>query len=137
MASLNSSSAEDLLEVQKIGNRVTWFSIFTSASTLICCALPALLVALGAGATLASLVGAVPQLIWISEHKVAVFVAAGAMLAIAGYFQHRAKSLPCPIDPGLAAACTRQRKVSRLIYGLSVVLYLIGGLFAFVLPRLM
>lgn len=38
-------------------------SIATSSSTLICCALPALLVAIGAGATLAGLVTAVPQLI--------------------------------------------------------------------------
>ena len=36
-------------------------SLLTSGGTLVCCALPALLVALGAGATLASLVAAVPH----------------------------------------------------------------------------
>jgi hypothetical protein len=59
-------------------------SLFTSTSTLICCALPALLVAVGAGAALSSLVSAVPQLVWISEHKTPVFAFAGAMLLLAG-----------------------------------------------------
>ena len=44
-------------------------SLFASSSTLVCCALPALLVAVGAGAALSSLVSAVPQLVWLSEHK--------------------------------------------------------------------
>ncbi len=119
---------------QKLVRNTTWLSIFTSTSTLICCALPALLVALGAGATLASLIGAVPQLVWVSEHKTAVFIIAGLMLAIAGWFQYRARFLPCPADPALAAACTRQRKVSQVIYAVSVVIYLIGGFFAFLAP---
>ncbi len=126
----------DFIEEQKVGNRLTWFSIFTSTSTLLCCALPALLVALGAGATLATLVGVVPQLVWVSEHKTGVFIAAGVMLAIAGYFQYRARFLPCPLDPALATACTRQRKVSQIIYFTSVVIYLMGGFFAFIAPLL-
>jgi hypothetical protein len=122
---------------QKLGTGATWFSIFTSASTLVCCAIPALLVALGAGATLAAFVGAVPQIVWLSAHKTAVFVAAGVMLAIAGYFQWRARFLPCPADPALARVCTRQRKVSQIIYFASVAIYAIGGFFAFVLPALL
>ncbi|TAG48103.1 MAG: hypothetical protein EAZ30_07190 [Betaproteobacteria bacterium] len=122
---------------QKLGTRATWFSIFTSASTLVCCAIPALLVALGAGATLAALVGVVPQIVWLSENKTLVFGAAGLMLAIAGYFQWRARFLPCPIDPVLAASCTRQRKVSQVIYFASVAIYVAGGFFAFVLPALL
>ena len=90
----------------------SWLSIFTSAGTLVCCALPAALVAVGAGAALASLVGTFPQLVWLSEHKVALFSAAGAMLALAGYFQYRARFAPCPADPGLAAQCERVRRVS-------------------------
>lgn len=127
----------DATSEQKLGSRATWFSIFTSASTLVCCAIPALLVALGAGATLAALVGAVPQIVWLSENKALVFGAAGFMLAVAGYFQWRARFLPCPIDPVLAASCTRQRKVSQVIYFASVAIYLLGGFFAFVLPAIL
>ncbi len=129
-----SETSGDGGNAQAVSRRLTWFSIFTSTSTLVCCAIPALLVALGAGATLAAFVGAVPQIVWLSEHKTAVFAFAGIMLAIAGYFQWRARFAPCPIDPVLAAACTRQRRVSSVIYFVSLAIYLAGGFFAFVLP---
>ncbi len=127
----------DAINEQRIGSRLTWFSIFTSASTLLCCALPALLVALGAGAALATVVGVVPQIVWVSEHKTLVFVGAGVMLAVAGYLQYRARFLPCPADAGLAAACSRQRRVSNVIYFVSLAIYVIGVSFAFLGPYLM
>lgn len=130
-------AAQEVLREQQLGNRVTWFSIFTSVSTLVCCAIPALLVTLGAGAALASLVGAVPQLVWISEHKTSVFALAGLMLAVAGYFQYRARFLPCPADAALAAACARQRRVSQVIYFVSLAIYALGGFFAFLAPLLL
>ena len=111
-------------------------SIFTSSSTLVCCALPALLVALGAGATLAGWVSAFPQLVWLSTHKGLVFGAAGAMLVVAGILQWRARRAPCPVDPRLAAACTRTRRVSAGVYGVSVAIYALGAVFAFVVPWL-
>ncbi len=109
-------------------------SLFTSGSTLICCALPATLVAIGSAATLASLVSNFPQLIWISEHKLLVFGLAGAMLAIAGYLQWQARNAPCPADAKLAAVCTKTRKNALRIYWLSVAIYAIGAFFAFVAP---
>jgi hypothetical protein len=109
-------------------------SLFTSGSTLICCALPATLVAIGSAATLASLVSSFPQLIWISEHKLLVFGLAGVMLAIAGYFQWRARNAPCPADAALAAICMRARKQALLIYWISVVIFMVGVFFAFVAP---
>jgi hypothetical protein len=109
-------------------------SLFTSGGTLVCCALPALLVTLGAGAALSSLVSAVPQLVWLSEHKGGVFMAAAAMLSVAGIMQWRARTLACPTDPALAAACTRTRKISLRVYFLSLAIFLIGGFFAFVAP---
>ena len=112
-------------------------SLFASSSTLICCALPALLVALGAGAALSGLVSAFPQIVWLSEHKVALFVFAGLMLAASGAMQWVNRQAPCPIDPRLRDACLRTRKVSRRVYGASVGLYLVGGFFAFLLPLAM
>ena len=122
---------------QRLGSRVTWLTIFTSASTLLCCALPALLVALGAGAALASLVGVFPQIVWVSENTTLVFTGAGAMLAVAGYLQYRVRFLPCPVDPLLAAACSRQRRVSNVIYFVSLAIYVIGVSFAVLGPYLM
>ncbi len=109
-------------------------SLVTSAGTLVCCTLPALLVAVGAGAVLASAVTAFPALVWLSEYKELVFGVAGAMLAVAGVLQWRARRTPCPIDPVLAAACGRTRRVSIAVYAVSVALFAIGALFALVLP---
>jgi hypothetical protein len=111
-------------------------SLFASSSTLICCALPALLVAVGAGAALSGLVGAFPQIVWLSEHKVSLFIFAGLMLAASGVLQWINRNAPCPIDPALRDACLRTRKVSLRVYWVSVGIYLVGGFFAFVLPSL-
>jgi hypothetical protein len=111
-------------------------ALFASSGTLVCCALPALLVAVGAGAALSSLVSAVPQLVWISEHKLGLFSFAAMMLAFAGALQWRNRNAPCPVDPALRDACLRTRKVSLRVYLLSVALFLIGGWFAFIQPLL-
>ena len=111
-------------------------SLMLSSSTLVCCALPALMVAIGAGAALAGLVTAVPQLVWLSEHKPATFGTAGVALVAAGIVQWRTRSLPCPTDPVLARACTRTRRMASWTYVFAVVTYAVGATFAFVLPHL-
>ena len=120
----------------KTAQKINFLSLFTSGSTLICCALPATLVAIGSAATLTALVGNFPQLIWISEHKALVFGMAGAMLVIAGYMQWQARNAPCPTDPVLAEVCTKTRKNALRIYWLSVAIFAVGAFFAFVAPYL-
>lgn len=115
---------------------LTWFSLFTSAGTLVCCALPALFVALGLGATFAGLVSAVPQLVWVSENKTLVFTVAGFLLIVAGVFQHQAKYLSCPTEPALRDACLRSRSLSRVIFWIAVALYTTGFFFAFIIQYL-
>ena len=46
-----------------------FFALFASSSTLVCCALPAIFVGLGAGASFASLVSTFPFLITLSQYK--------------------------------------------------------------------
>jgi hypothetical protein len=111
-------------------------SLFTSGGTLICCALPALFVSLGAGAVMASVVTSVPQIVWFSEHKLGVFIFAGVMLSISGFLQWKARSLPCPSDKELAELCNKTRVNSLRIYIFSVCVFLIGGFMAFVAPWL-
>jgi hypothetical protein len=112
---------------------MTLVTLFTSSGTLLCCALPALFVSIGAGATLASIVSAVPQLIWVSKHKALVFGLAGAMLLVSGLLRLRPQA--CPIDPKLATACARARKYSAVLYWASVLVYATGAFFAFVMPH--
>jgi len=103
----------------------------------VCCALPALLVMLGAGAALSGLVAAVPQVVWLSEHKGLVFGVAGLLMATGGVLQWRNRHAPCPIDPALRAACQRTRRWSLGIYLVSLALLAVGAAFAFVLPAWM
>jgi hypothetical protein len=111
-------------------------SLFTSTGTLLCCALPALLVALGAGAALSTLVAVVPGLVWVSEYKEVVFGVAGVMLVISGWLQWQGRFAPCPVDPAQRDACLRTRKTSQRVYRVSLALYAVGGWFAFVQPLL-
>lgn len=129
--------ASDDMATVNTAKRANILSLFTSGSTLICCALPATLVAIGSAATLTSLVSTFPQLIWISEHKTLVFSLAAVMLVLAGYLQWQARNAPCPTDPQLAAVCTKTRKSALLIYYISVAIFMVGAFFAFIAPLLM
>ena len=118
-------------------NRVANFlTLFTSMSTLICCALPALLVSLGLGAVMAGLASNVPGLIWVSENKTGVFIAAGVMLALNGFWLWSQRNAPCPIDPKLRDACISGRKMSKTIYFVSLGVFGVGAFFAYAAPRL-
>jgi hypothetical protein len=106
-------------------------SVFTSAGTLVCCALPALLVSLGLGATLAGVLTAVPEIVWISENKALVFIAGGVLLFVAGLGQYLNRNAPCPADPELAASCAFIRLISKILLGFSLILYAVGFFFAY------
>ncbi len=111
---------------------VNYLTLFGSMSTLICCALPSLLVSLGLGAVMAGLASNVPGLIWISEHKSGVFMFAGAMLMMNGFFIWYNRNAPCPVDPKLRDACIKGRKTSKILYFFSLGIYLIGFFFAYI-----
>lgn len=115
---------------------VNYLTLFGSMGTLICCALPALLVSLGLGAVLAGLASNVPGLIWISENKRLVFLFAGLMLSLNGALLYKNRNAPCPIDPKLRDACISGRRTSKSVYLVSVIIYLTGFVFAFVLPSI-
>jgi mercuric ion transport protein len=59
---------------------LNYFSLFSSFSTLICCALPSVFVLLGLGTTVASLLSAAPWLVSLSRHKVWTFSIAGTLI---------------------------------------------------------
>ena len=107
-------------------------ALLGSFGTLLCCALPAMLVSVGAGAVMASLVTNVPQLVWLSEHKSPLFIFAGIMLVISGTTTYLNRRAPCPIDPRQAKSCRRVRRFAATIFGASLALYAIGFYFAFV-----
>lgn len=112
-------------------------ALFGSFSTLFCCALPALFVSLGAGAVMIGLVSAVPQLVWLSQHKVGLFIFAGAMLTVSGITRYMSRKAPCLVDQAKAKACKRLRRISFAVFCFSLIMYVIGFYFAFVAHHFM
>jgi hypothetical protein len=106
-------------------------ALFTSVTTLICCALPAMLVMIGMGAVWSGVIGAFPGITWFGANKHIVFTVTGLVLAASGAWQWHARNLPCPIDPMKARACTRLRRISWTLWAISVTAFCIGGFFAF------
>ena len=123
-----------ILRSNKLANYLT---LFTSSGTIVCCAIPALLVSIGAGAALSSLITVFPQLVILSVYKIPIFMGAFMMLIISGIIQCQARKLPCPADKKQAAACVRTRKISGFIYLASVAIFVTGLLFAFIIPFFM
>ena len=121
---------------------LSYLSLFTSLGTLLCCALPSLLVLFGLGATVASVLSEAPWLVTMSHHKNWVFLVAGVLIfanfvyvyAIAPRLQ--ARSGAC--DPQDASACYTASRFSRIVLWTSAVLYLVGCFTAYLLgPILM
>lgn len=109
----------------------SWLTLFASTGTLLCCALPITLVTLGLGATVAAMTSAFPWLILLSKHKVWIFAFSGVLLLVSGWLLLR-PGRNCPTDPELAALCTRAERWNRRIYWISVTIWGLGFLAAYV-----
>src|SRR5262249_40878946 len=111
-----------------------YLSLFTSLSTLLCCALPSLLVLLGLGATVASTLSFLPFLVTLSHYKRWVFAVSGILILLS-FAQAYALSLrmkpACPPDD--PAACNTAGRFSRVVLWISAVIYAIGFFAAFIL----
>ena len=120
-------------------NRVVAFAaLFTSIGTLFCCALPALFVLLGAGATFASLTNAVPGILLFGEYKTAVFISAGICLGYGWFSQREASAnVTCGIETNGETACATTQTWIRPLLIVASIMYLIGLSFAYVLPYFM
>lgn len=113
---------------------LTFFSLFGSLSTLLCCALPVTLVTLGMGATFASLTSSFPQIIWLTERKDILFVITGLMLISSYFLLKKSEKLECPIDPIQAKACKTSKGISFRLFWFSTIIFFIGLIFSYVLP---
>lgn len=101
-----------------------------ASGTLLCCALPILLVSLGLGATVAAFLSAAPWLVALSHHKVWIFAASAGGLAAAGFFLFR-PGRSCPADPRLARLCAVADRWNRSVFTVACALWLIGAFAAY------
>ncbi len=111
---------------------VTLFTLFTTSGTLICCALPILLVTFGLGSAVVAMTSAAPFLITLTQYKIWVFLFSGLMLLIGGWVIYR-PGRSCPTDSELGAACARADRWNRRIYWSSVIVWSIGFFAAYLL----
>jgi hypothetical protein len=120
---------------------LNYFSLFTSMGTLLCCALPSLLVLLGLGATVASILSAVPWLVTLSRHKVWVFGISGVLIALSFvnlYFlapKFKMKAVACPPDD--PSACEVASRLSKIMLWVAACIYAFGFFVAYALGPLL
>lgn len=118
---------------------LSFLSLFTSFSTLICCALPALFVTIGLGATVASLISSFPWLITLSSHKEWLFLGAGALIALSFFLAYRPrKQLACDVETKGGEGCETAGRFNKAVLWTSAGLYFVGLFMAYLaLPLFM
>jgi mercuric ion transport protein len=119
---------------------LNYFSLFSSFSTLICCALPSVLVLLGLGTTVASLLSAAPWLVSLSRHKVWTFSIAGTLIAASFAMTYvvasrlRRGEVCASDDP---TTCGEVSKLSRIILWGSALIWSGGFFVAYLLAPIL
>lgn len=121
-----------LLTVRPKDSAASLVTLLFASGTLLCCALPILLVTVGLGATVASITSALPWLVALGRFKMWTFMLSGAVLASTAWWIYR-PGRACPADPQLAALCLRADRWNRVIFWAAVVLYAIGFFAAYLL----
>lgn len=114
---------------------LSYFSLFTSVGTLLCCALPSLFVLFGLGATVASMLSLLPWLVTLSKHKQWTFAISGLLIAL-GFVNlyivgPRLKTAEA-CKPG-DTACVDATRFSRIVLWVSAAIYSVGFFVAYLL----
>ena len=111
-----------------------YVSLFTSVGTLLCCALPSVLVLFGLGATVASVLSAAPWLVNLSNHKNWTFAVAGLLIGMNILYVYgiapRLRQQECAVGDD---ACSSASRLSTTVLWISGGLYAIGVFVAYVL----
>jgi mercuric ion transport protein len=114
---------------------LSYFSLFTSVGTLLCCALPSLLVLVGLGASVASTLSALPWLLTLSKHKQWTFAVSGVLIALSFlnmyYIAPRLRVNAC--TPENPSACADASKFSKVLLWMSAAIYVVGFFSAYLL----
>ena len=104
---------------------LSYLSLFTSVGTLLCCALPSLLVLLGLGASVASMLSLMPWLVTLSRHKLWVFCISGGLLLVSFLQMYviapelKARGEACSPDE---LACNRAAGVSKVMLWVATII---------------
>lgn len=110
----------------------SFFALFTSTGTLICCALPAAVAAFAGGAAVTSMVSTFPWMVTLSAYKIWIFLGAAIMLTISGILIYRPKGkVACSVTGG--KGCEVAGRFTKIMFWTSASIYTIGVFFAYAL----
>lgn len=120
---------------------LSYLSLFTSVSTLLCCALPSLLVLFGLGASVASLLSFMPWLAVLSRHKSWTFSICGVLIAVSFVSMYRIVPHLRPSEKCGGAneptACRDVSRTSKVLLWVSAAIYASGFFAAYVLGSIL
>jgi hypothetical protein len=118
---------------------LTYFSLFTSVGTLLCCALPSLLVLAGLGASVASALSTLPWLVALSHHKRWVFAVSGTLifLSFVNIYYIAPHIRPKACAPDSPSACEETGKIGKTLLWMSAAIYVVGFFAAFLLGSIL
>lgn len=103
----------------------SFLALFTSAGTLICCALPALVVAIAGGSAMVSLLSTFPWLATLSAYSGWIFIVAGIMILFSSILIIRPKGkVACSITGG--KGCQVAGRFQRIMFWIAVGFYGVG-----------
>jgi len=106
--------------------------LFTSAGTLLCCALPAAIAAILGTSALFTVIDGIPFLVTLSDHKEWIFALSGLLIGINVYhlwFSKNAGEEVCPIDQ--KDACRDSKRFAKIVTIISAIVVAIGAVTAF------
>jgi mercuric ion transport protein len=112
---------------------LSYFSLFTSVGTLLCRALPSLLVLAGLGASVASTLSSLPWLVALSRHKQWTFLVSGALIALSFLNMYYIAPKLKACSPENPSVCEDATRFSRMLLWASAAIYAVGFFTAYVL----
>ena len=106
-------------------------ALLASSGTLVCCALPIILVSVGLGSVVAALNVQLPFLSSLAEYKFWIFMLSGGLLLLSAWQLYSTRNT-CPADPKLAAACVRVKSITSKLFIGAAVIWVIGFIAAYI-----
>lgn len=104
---------------------IALITLLTTSGTLVCCALPVLLVTLGMGAIVSGLVGNMPFLVALTHYQRSLFAGSAVLLGVSAWLMYR-PGRTCPADPVLNRMCERLDAWGRRIFWTSSIIWVLG-----------
>lgn len=111
---------------------LSWVTLLTATGTLLCCALPILLVTLGFGAVVGTLTRSLPVLVTLSEYETWMFTGSALLLGLSAWVLW-IRPQQCPSDPRLAQLCVQANRWNRLVFWVATAVWVAGFTAAFLL----